>query len=83
MVGTGLSAASIDTTMPLIYLGVNSLVAVLLREWAQNELGVSLPMLKILGSDNAVDLVEHMVACLVPEAGKKDLANGKLNGHSA
>lgn len=93
MVGTGLSAASIDATVPLIDLGVDSLVAVLLRDWVQNELGVSLPVFKILGGDNAVDLVEHMVACLVPEAGKdagqtshtatsEDLANGKQNGHS-
>lgn len=75
MLAQGLSSGKVDQVVPLIELGVDSLVAVLLRDWAQNEIGVNLPVLKILGGDNAVDLAQYMAELLVP-AGKMDAKDG-------
>ncbi|KAG4439202.1 hypothetical protein IFR05_005293 [Cadophora sp. M221] len=57
---------SSDTTVPseavLLELGIDSLVAVDLRAWFVNELGVDMPILKILGGATIIDLVTDAVA---------------------
>jgi hypothetical protein len=50
--------------MALIDLGVDSLVAVEVRTWFLRELGVDMPMLKILNSSTVADLVEDAIAKL-------------------
>lgn len=45
-------------------LGIDSLVAVDLRAWFVNELGVDMPILKILGGATIIDLVTDAVARL-------------------
>ncbi|KAH7370087.1 putative polyketide synthase [Rhexocercosporidium sp. MPI-PUGE-AT-0058] len=59
---------SSDTTVPseavLLELGIDSLVAVDLRAWFVNELGVDMPILKILGGATVIDLVTDAVARL-------------------
>ena len=46
-------------TMPLIDLGMDSLVAVEIRAWFLQELAVDLPVLKILGGVSVTDLVDY------------------------
>ncbi|KAH6721537.1 putative polyketide synthase [Leptodontidium sp. MPI-SDFR-AT-0119] len=57
---------SSDTTVQseavLLELGIDSLVAVDLRAWFVNELGVDMPILKILGGATIIDLVTDAVA---------------------
>lgn len=62
---TGLSSDSLDENIPLTDLGVDSLVAVVVRDWAQQETGVNVPVLKILGGDTTLDIVNHIVQSLV------------------
>lgn len=45
--------------MPLIDLGMDSLVAVEIRAWFLQELAVDLPVLKILGGASVADLVDY------------------------
>ncbi|KAI9642579.1 Reducing polyketide synthase boa6 [Ciborinia camelliae] len=54
-------AGSIDDNAPLTQLGIDSLIAVEIRSWFLKEVGVSLPVLKILGGAAAKDLCE--LAC--------------------
>ncbi|APA15881.1 hypothetical protein sscle_15g106510 [Sclerotinia sclerotiorum 1980 UF-70] len=49
---------SIDEHAPLTQLGIDSLIAVEIRSWFLKEVGVSLPVLKILGGAAAKDLCE-------------------------
>ncbi|QSZ32279.1 hypothetical protein DSL72_001853 [Monilinia vaccinii-corymbosi] len=49
---------SIDESAPLTQLGIDSLIAVEIRSWFLKEVGVSLPVLKILGGAAAKDLCE-------------------------
>ena len=55
---------AIRETMPLIELGVDSLVAVDVRTWFMQEAGVDLPVLKILGGASVVDLVDDAMTKL-------------------
>lgn len=57
----GLSSEALDEKMPLVDLGVDSLVAVMLRNWSMQEMGVDVPVLKTLGGDSAVDIVAFIV----------------------
>lgn len=45
--------------MPLIDLGMDSLVAVEIRAWFLQELAVDLPVLKILGGASVAELVDY------------------------
>ena len=45
--------------MPLIDLGMDSLVAVEIRSWFLQELAVDMPVLKILGGVSVADLVDY------------------------
>lgn len=55
---------AIRDTMPLIELGVDSLVAVEVRTWFMQEAGVDLPVLKILGGASIADLVNDAMTKL-------------------
>lgn len=63
---TGDDALSEET--PLIDLGVDSLVAVELRTWFAQEVGVDVAVLKILGGPSVKELVDEAVQKLVGNA---------------
>lgn len=54
------SDSSHDNT-PLVDMGIDSLVAVYVRSWFQNELSVDLPVMRILGGASMADLVESVL----------------------
>lgn len=54
------SDSSHDNT-PLVDMGIDSLVAVYVRSWFQNELSVDLPVMRILGGASMTDLVESVL----------------------
>ncbi|TDZ16978.1 Polyketide synthase-nonribosomal peptide synthetase [Colletotrichum orbiculare MAFF 240422] len=56
-----LSTEKLDPSMPLVDLGVDSLVAVLLRNWSIQETGVDVPVLKTLGGDSIVEIADFIV----------------------
>lgn len=58
---------SISDDTPLIDLGMDSLVAVEVRSWFMKELGVDMPVLKILGGAAAADLILDTVEKLPEE----------------
>jgi len=55
---------TISETTPLIDLGVDSLVAVEIRTWFAQEVGVDVAVLKILGGPSVQDLVEDTMVKL-------------------
>lgn len=57
----GLSMEKVDPSMPLVDFGVDSLVAVVLRNWSIQETGVDVPVLKILGGDSTQEIVNFVV----------------------
>ncbi|KAL0930671.1 Polyketide synthase-nonribosomal peptide synthetase 1 [Colletotrichum truncatum] len=59
--GLALSSEKLDPSMPLVDLGVDSLVAVLLRNWSMQETGVDVPVLKTLGGDSTLDIAHFIV----------------------
>ncbi|GJD05175.1 polyketide synthase/peptide synthetase [Colletotrichum higginsianum] len=56
-----LSTDKLDPNMPLVDLGVDSLVAVLLRNWSIQETGVDVPVLKTLGGDSTLEIAQFIV----------------------
>jgi hypothetical protein len=60
------SDSSHDNT-PLVDMGIDSLVAVYIRSWFQNELSVDVPVIKILGGASMADLVESALEELPQE----------------
>lgn len=57
-----ISIAKIDRTIPLVGLGIDSLVAVELRSWILKELGVNIPILKMLGGVSLTDLCRDILS---------------------
>lgn len=57
-----MSDESVNETMPLIDLGVDSLVAVEIRTWFAQEVGADVAVLKILGGPSIEELVEDVLA---------------------
>ncbi|KAL4757023.1 uncharacterized protein BDW70DRAFT_171762 [Aspergillus foveolatus] len=62
-----LHAEDMDDHTALVELGVDSLVAVEARSWFTKQLGVDIPVLRILGGASVVDLVEDAFEDLAPE----------------
>ncbi|RJE23816.1 polyketide synthase [Aspergillus sclerotialis] len=58
---------AIETTVSLVNLGVDSLMAVEIRTWFMKEVDVDLPVLKILGGACVSDLCKHASAELRKE----------------
>lgn len=58
---------SVNTQVALIELGVDSLVAVDVRTWFLKELGIDMPVLKILGGAAIDDLLQDALARLPAE----------------
>jgi acyl carrier protein len=51
----------LDTTRPLANYGVDSLVAVEMRNWARAELGIEISVLEIVGSRTLTTLCESLL----------------------
>lgn len=62
------SADQLSLTTPLIDQGVDSLSAVTVSSWFTKNLGIEIPLLKILGGASVNDLVEEAVSRLTPDA---------------
>ena len=54
-----LQASDVVETVPLTVLGIDSLIAVEIRSWFLKEVGVSLPVLKVLGGASALGCKSH------------------------
>lgn len=66
---------SLSETTPLVDVGVDSLVGVEMRSWFLQELGVDVPVMKILGGASVSDLVEGVMQDL-PEEIKSKVGGG-------
>ncbi|KFY29675.1 hypothetical protein V494_08556 [Pseudogymnoascus sp. VKM F-4513 (FW-928)] len=68
-----LTAEEMDVDVPLVEIGIDSLVAVEVRSWFLKELQTDMPVLKILGGGSVSDLAEQaskkLPAALVPKLG--------------
>ncbi|MBE9228590.1 amino acid adenylation domain-containing protein [Phormidium sp. LEGE 05292] len=60
----GFSAAKLDMQQSLANLGLDSLMAIELRNWINNEMGVKLPVIKIMEGASIAQLVELMLSQL-------------------
>lgn len=49
---------SLSESTPLVDMGVDSLVSVEMRSWFLKELGVDIPVMKILGGASITELVD-------------------------
>ncbi|KAI9738829.1 MAG: putative Hybrid PKS-NRPS biosynthetic cluster [Cirrosporium novae-zelandiae] len=58
---------SVNEQMPLIEMGVDSLVAVEVRSWFLKELGIDMPVLKVLGGAAVADLCSYALEKLPHE----------------
>lgn len=65
---------ALSEVTPLIDLGVDSLVAVEIRTWFAQEVGVDVAVLKILGGPSVEELVDDVVQklCANAEASKSE-----------
>lgn len=61
-------ADELNLATPLIDQGVDSLSAVTVGSWFSKNLGIDIPILKILGGASVNDLVDETVSRLTPEA---------------
>ena len=73
-----LAADGVGKDVPLVELGVDSLVAVEVRTWFLKELQTDMPVLKVLGGASVIDLcrlaLEKRSTELLPALGAKDPA---------
>jgi pseurotin A synthetase (hybrid polyketide synthase/nonribosomal peptide synthetase) len=76
-----LSRETIYTDVPIIDLGIDSLVAVQIRNWTWAEAGYDLPVLKILGGSSVAQICDEVVASLSFD--KTSLAAAKVESHAA
>jgi acyl carrier protein len=56
----GTTAADVDTTAPLPLLGMDSLLAMTLRDRVRKDLGVELSVRDLLGTRSAADLADDL-----------------------
>lgn len=57
----------IDRSMPLVALGIDSLVAVEIRSWFLKELSIDVPVLKLLGGASLTDICREALNKATPE----------------
>jgi hypothetical protein len=72
---------SLSETTPLVDMGVDSLVGVEMRSWFLQELGVDMPVMKILGGASVADLVDGVMQNLPQEI--KNRIEGGSSGDDA
>lgn len=77
---------SLHDTTPLVDLGIDSLIAVYMRSWFQNELSVDVPVMKILGGASMADFVESVLDKLPQEmisgVDQGSQSNGQVKGNT-
>jgi polyketide synthase 12/epothilone polyketide synthase D len=86
----GTSADQLDRDKPLLNLGIDSLMAVELRNWVEQELRVTLPIMELMRSPSLTRLADELLAQLDhPEETEaaESVSNGQAahtskNGHS-
>jgi acyl carrier protein len=84
-----LSAAALDVEQPLNNVGIDSLMAIELKNRIETDLGVTVPMVKFLEGPSVGDLAKCVADLLVPAIGPgptatSDLpANGDLDPRAA
>jgi hybrid polyketide synthase / nonribosomal peptide synthetase ACE1 len=66
---------TIISTVPLVDAGVDSLVAVDVRTWFAQEVGIDMAVMKILGGLSVQDLVEEAVQKIVESRSTDDGAS--------
>ncbi|KAH2023248.1 Nonribosomal peptide synthetase 14 [Aspergillus fumigatus] len=76
-----LSRETIYTDVPIIDLGIDSLVAVQIRNWTWAEAGYDLPVLKILGGSSVTQICDEVVASLSFD--KSSIAAAKVDSQAA
>ncbi|MFM8892100.1 MAG: amino acid adenylation domain-containing protein, partial [Planctomycetia bacterium] len=60
----GIPAAELDADRPLLALGLDSLMAVELRNWVENQLGIGLPISSLMRSGGVAALTASICAAL-------------------
>src|SRR5262249_10477490 len=69
-----LSAAALDVEQPLNNVGIDSLMAIELKNRIEADLGVTVPMVKFLEGPSVRDLAGYLAEQLVPVLGTKSAA---------
>jgi aryl carrier-like protein len=84
----GTSPERLDDQRPLLQLGIDSLMAVELRNWIEGELQVNLPVVELLRSPSLAGLVDRLadhwgqpVRPKSPEPGGNGVPQAHANGH--
>jgi aryl carrier-like protein len=77
----------LDGDSPLLYLGLDSLMAVELRNWIEGELAVNLPIVELMRSpsmscliDLLLERISHGAEAAAPEAGGNGVPKAQING---
>jgi aryl carrier-like protein len=80
----------LDDHRPLLQLGIDSLMAVELRNWIEGELEVNLPIVELMRSPSLAGLAELLAEQLathgqtgMPESAGNGVAKAQANGHVA
>lgn len=76
----GTSADQLDVEKPLLNLGIDSLMAVELRNWVEQELRVSLPIMELMRSPSLAGLTDLLLEQLAAPEGTAITAG--RNGHA-
>jgi NADPH:quinone reductase-like Zn-dependent oxidoreductase/acyl carrier protein len=83
-----LTAARIDVDQPLVTMGIDSLMAVELKNRVERELGVAIPLLQLIKGPSVRDLARSLLGSMTgeegesPETGRKGSASGGEEGKS-
>ncbi|KAL8857408.1 MAG: hypothetical protein Q9178_006035 [Gyalolechia marmorata] len=78
-----LSMESIYTNVPVIDLGIDSLVAVEIRNWIFSETGHDVPVLKILGVSSVNEICTEVVTSFSFEKKQTDASEAQSQSHTA
>ncbi len=74
----GMSADRLDIDKPLLNLGIDSLMAVELRNWIEQELRVNLPIMELMRSPSLSRLIDLLLEQLAEADGTKGTTTGAL-----